>query len=163
MIAAVVAKSKNNVIGIDNDLPWDLPLDRAHFREVTHGHAVIMGRKTAESIAARLGHGLPGRHNILVTRDVDYELTGFTVVHDIESAVRAAEGDAYIIGGEQIYKLALPLLDRVYLTEVHAILDGDTFFPELDHSEWTEMERESHKHDDKNQYDYDFVTLDRVH
>lgn len=162
MIAAVVAKSENNVIGIDNDLPWDLPNDRAYFSKVTRGHTVIMGRKTAESIATRLGHGLPDRQNILVTRDTDYMLDGFTTVHDIETAVRDASEDAFIIGGEQIYRLALPLLDRIYLTEVHTTLQGDTFFPEIDRSEWREIERESHKKDDKNQYDYDFVTLDRI-
>lgn len=162
MIVAVVAKSKNNVIGVNNDLPWDLPNDRAHFRNVTRGHTVVMGRKTAESIAARLGHGLPDRQNIVITRDPDYTLPGFTVVHDLESAVNAADGDVYIIGGEQIYRAALPLLDRLYLTEVNAVIAGDTYFPELDSREWRETERESHAKDDKNHYDYDFVTLDRV-
>ncbi len=162
MIAAIVARSKNGVIGVNNDLPWDLPGDRKYFRDVTRAHSVIMGRKTAESIAARFGHGLPDRENIVVTRDADYQLDGFTVVHSIGEALQTAGSDGFVVGGEQIYAQALPYCDRLYVTEVDTDIAGDAYFPDFDTAEWREVSREVHQKDEKNDYAFDFVVYDRV-
>jgi dihydrofolate reductase len=161
MLSAIVARSTNNIIGVHNDLPWDLPDDRAYFRDITRGHNVIMGRKTAESIVARLGHGLPGRENILVTRDPDYTLEGFTVVHTIEDAIKAGGLDGFVIGGEQIYTQALPYCDRLYITEVDVIADGDAHFAEFDRDEWELVSSTPHTADDKHAYAFNFTVLDR--
>jgi len=161
MIAAIVARSKNGVIGVDNALPWDLPDDRSYFRDVTRGHAVIMGRKTAESIVTHLGHGLPNRTNILVTRDQGYVLDGFTVVHDLDEAIKVSGSDAFIIGGEQIYRLAMPYCDRLYITEVDTELDGDAKFPEFDADEWQLVSSMPHEADDTHAYSFAFTILDR--
>ena len=162
MIAAIVARSKNGVIGIKNDLPWDLPDDRSYFRDITRGKAVVMGRKTADSIIDRLGHGLPNRENIVLTRDDSYQPDGFTVVHSIEDIIRDNSADMFIIGGEQVYRLALPFCDRLYSTEVDVTIDGDAYFPDVDLPQWKEVSREHHLKDDKNQYNYDFVVYDRI-
>lgn len=162
MIAAIVARSRNGVIGVKNDLPWDLPDDRIYFREMTRGKPVIMGRKTADSIIGRLGHGLPNRENIVITRGESYHPDGFTVVHSVEEAVAGTDADKFIIGGEQIYQLALPYCDRLYVTEVDVTIDGDTYFPDLDPTMWKEVSREPHQKDDKNEYNYDFVIFDRI-
>ena len=162
MISAIVAKSKNGIIGINNDLPWDLSNDRTYFRDVTRGSTVIMGRKTADSIITRLGHGLPGRKNIVITRDRSYVPEGFTVAHSIEDAVSNSDVDVFIIGGEQIYTASLPLCDKLYVTEVDVTLDGDVYFPNIDPTEWKEASRTSHLQDDKNKYNYDFVIYERI-
>ncbi len=162
MIAAIVAMAHGGVIGKQNDLPWYLPADLRRFKELTTGHTVIMGRKTADSIVARLGHGLPNRKNIVITRDDSYQAPDFNAVSSLDEALAQTDDDSFIIGGQQIYTLALPRTDRLYITKVHADIDGDTFFPEYDRDEWKEVERESHQKDDKNQYDYTYVTLDRV-
>lgn len=151
-----------NVIGKQNDLPWYLPADLKHFKELTTGHAVVMGRNTCDSIIARLGHALPNRENIVITRDKTYRPDGVVVMHSVDDALRYVEGDACVLGGQQIYEQMLPYLDRIYLTEVDADIDGDTFFPELNMAEWKEISREPHAKDEKNKYDYSFVTLDRV-
>ena len=162
MISAIVARSRNGVIGVKNDLPWDLPDDRKYFRDVTRGHAVIMGRKTAESIFTRLGHGLPDRPNIVVTRDTGYVLEGFIIVHSLEEAVAAAGSDGFIIGGSQIYEQAMSLCDRLYITEVDVEIDGDAYFPALDMTQWHEVSREHHEKDDSNEYAFDFVIYERA-
>ncbi len=163
MIAAVVAIANGGVIGSSNKLPWYLPADLKHFREITAGHTVIMGRKTADSIVAHLGHGLPNRKNIVVTRGEAYEHEGFTTVHSIDDALALSDSpDAFIIGGAQIYELAMPLTDKLYITNIHVDVQGDTYFPTIDKSEWREVARENHTADDKNNYDYDFVELERV-
>lgn len=161
MIAAVVARSRNGVIGIKNALPWDLPDDRAYFRDVTRGHAVIMGRKTAESIMDHLGHGLPNRTNILVTRDPGYTLDGFTVVNNLDDAVKVGGDDAFIIGGEQIYRLAMPYCDRLYITEVDTEIDGDAKFPDVNPDEWQLVSSTPHPADSKHAYAFAFTVLDR--
>lgn len=162
MLTAVVAMAHGNVIGKKNDLPWYLPADLRRFRELTTGHTVVMGRNTCDSIFARLGKALPNRRNIVITRDKDYQPEGVTIVHSVEEALKLANGNADVLGGQQIYEQILPYLDRLYITEVDADIDGDTHFPAFDRSEWKEISREHHTKDDKNPYDYTFVVLDRV-
>lgn len=162
MIAAIVAMASNGVIGKQNDLPWYLPADLKRFKEITTGHTVIMGRKTADSIVARLGHGLPNRQNIVITRDDSYGHEDFVVAHSIQAALDLANGDAFILGGAQVFELAMPFIETLHITEVHAAIDGDVFFPDYNKQEWQEVAREQHKKDEKNQYDYDFVELQRV-
>lgn len=161
MISAIVARSKNNVIGIKNDLPWDLPDDRAYFRDVTRGHPVIMGRKTAESIVDRLGRGLPNRDNIVITRDDDYSLDGFVTVHTIDGALGVAGDDAMIIGGEQIYELGLPYCDRLYITDVDVELEGDAYFPAFDMNDWVLVSEKPHPADDRHKFSFTYRVYDR--
>lgn len=161
----MVAKASNDVIGRDNKLPWYLPNDLKYFKRVTFGKPVIMGRKTWESLKGPL----PGRTNIVITRQADYVAEGAKVVTTLEEAVAMAENvafidgqeEAVIMGGAEIYKLALPAADRLYLTEVHAEVDGDTFFPEYDKSEWNEIGREDFAAEGPNPYDYSFVVYER--
>lgn len=153
--------ANNNVIGKSNDLPWYLPADLARFKELTMGSTVIMGRKTFDSILNRIHKPLPGRKNIVISRNPDYKPDGVVVVDTIEDALKLADSDeVFILGGEQIFKLAMPLIDRIHLTEVKMDIDGDAFFPNII-DDFQEIDRESHQKDEKNQYDYDFVTLDR--
>lgn len=163
MISIFVATAHRNVIGKSNDLPWYLPADLKRFKELTRGKTVVMGRNTSDSIIARLGHGLPDRTNIVVTRDESYQPEGMHVVHSLEDALKNEnDTELMILGGAQIYQQTIDRADRVYMTEVDADIDGDTFFPEMDLDEWAEVARESHQKDERNQYNYDFVTFDRV-
>ena len=159
-IALIAALAENRVIGRENRLPWRLPADLRRFKSVTMGKPVIMGRKTYESI----GKPLPGRSNIVVTRDPDYRAQGCQVVHSLERALEAGAGHAevMVIGGAQLYREALGRAERMYLTLIRAEVDGDTLFPDIEPQQWRELERESHRADEKNQYDYDFITLQRV-
>ncbi len=161
MIAIVVAMAVDNVIGARNDLPWYLPADLKHFKDITSGHTVVMGRTTFESIIARLGKPLPNRRNIVLTRDTSYAPTGVEIIHDITATANFDE-DLYIIGGAQVYAATIHLADRLYVTEVHARIDGDAHFPAIDSVTWKETAREPHHADEKNQYDYDFITYDRI-
>lgn len=153
-----VAISQNGVIGKKNDLPWRLPSDLARFRQTTTGHPIIMGRKTHESI----GRPLPNRTNIVITRDKDYKADGCIVVGSLEGAIKKAGGsdEIFIIGGSTIYEQALPFTDKIYLTRVKANVDGDVFF-NLDESGWTQISSEPHLANGEDQYDYDFVVLER--
>jgi dihydrofolate reductase len=161
MISIVVACSNNNVIGKSNGLPWYLPADLRRFKELTTGHTVAMGRKTYESIPEKF-RPLPHRKNIIITRDQNFSATGATVVHSIQEAIEAAGNEElYIIGGAEIYRQAMSIADRIYLTEVDANIDGDTFFPNINLEEWHETTREPHEKDEKNPYDYTFVIFDR--
>lgn len=160
MLNYVVAKSENGVIGANGDLPWHLPADLKHFRDLTLGRTVVMGRKTFESIVARLGAPLPGRTNVVVTRNPDFAFPGVRVLHAIEE-IYELEGDVYNIGGAELFRATFDRADRLNVTEVHADIPGDTFFPEIDPAHWREIARESHKKDEKNPYDYDFVTYER--
>ena len=158
MIACVVAHSRNRVIGRDGDLPWHLPADLKHFKNLTTGHPIIKGRKTFESI----GKPLPNRTNIVITRQQDFEAEGCLVAHSLSEALMMAQqmdSDVFIIGGAEIYKQAMFLADTIYLTEVHHSFEGDTFFPEIDSVLWQETSREEYKADEKNAYDFAFVTL----
>ncbi len=157
----IVAKAKNNVIGKNNDLVWDLPADQKYFRKTTHGHYVIMGRKTFES----LPKPLPGRVNIIITRKADYKVEGALVFNDLEEAFRFAgsqgQQEVFILGGGEIYKKTLPFADKLYITEIYHSFDGDTFFPEIDISQWQENKRIPYKADEENPHDFDFVIYDR--
>lgn len=160
-VALICAMADNRVIGKDNQTPWHLPNDMKHFKEVTMDHPVIMGRKTYESI----GRPLPGRRNIVITRQEDLKIEGCDVVHSLEEALELAKGDSPkeidVIGGEQIYSLALPLADRIYLTIVHADIEGDAYFPEFSEEEWVGVEREEHPSDEDHPYAFTFVTYTR--
>ncbi len=158
MISLIAAKARNNVIGANNDLPWYLPGDLKRFKELTTGHTVVMGRKTYESIVARLGHALPNRRNVVMTRQV-MSFEGAETLHDL--AGLQSLGDVIVIGGAELYKTTIDSADRLYVTEVKATLSGNAFFPFVDPRLWWEVSREPHKKDEKNQYDFDFVTYDR--
>ena len=140
-LSIVVAMNQDRVIGKDGGLPWHIPEDLKHFREVTTGHAIIMGRVTHDSI----GRPLPNRHNIVISRRMNAQFAGCDTVDTLEGAIKLArrQGDTepMIIGGASIYTLALPLCTRIYMTEVDMQVDGDTFFPEIDLSEWRETAR----------------------
>jgi len=160
MIALIVAMAENRVIGRDNQLPWRLSADLKHFKRVTLGKPVVMGRKTWESI----GRPLPGRDNIVVTRAMDYTAAGAQVVHSIDAALRAA-GDApeiMVIGGARLYEQTLERAGRIYLTLVHAVVEGDALFPCIDPDAWRVIGSESFRADDRNEYDYSFKVLERV-
>lgn len=159
MINIVVAYDQHRGIGAHNDLLWqrDLPADLAHFKSLTTGHAIIMGRKTFESI----GRALPNRHNIVVSRQ-QFSAPNVLVAHSLEAAYDLADGDVYIIGGGSVYEQAMKDADIVYATEVFASFPQATvFFPALT-DDWQEVSREHYTKDDKNKYDYDFVTYRRV-
>jgi dihydrofolate reductase len=149
----------NRVIGRDNALPWHLPADLQHFKALTMGHAVIVGRTTFESI----GRVLPGRRWVVLTRQAAWHHAGVTVAHDLDHALRDLAGDAeaFIAGGAEVYRGALPRADRVYLTLVHAEIDGDARFPELDRAEWTLRSEERHDADDQNAWPYSFRRYER--
>ena len=159
IVSLVVAVARNGVIGRGNALPWRLPDDLAYFKNVTMGRPVVMGRRTWESI----GKPLPGRHNIVVSRNRGLEAPGCTVVASLEEAWRAA-GDAEevcIIGGTTLFEETLPVADRIHLTEVEADVEGDTFFPPFDRSRWTEREVARHPADARHQYPFRIVVLER--
>ena len=159
-IAIIAAMDENRVIGKENRLPWRLPADLRHFRRLTLGKPVIMGRKTYES----LGKPLPERRNIVVTRNRRYLAEGCTIVHSLEEALGQTAGapEVMIIGGETLYAAALPRAHRLYLTLVHQVFTGDVSFPEFDLSRWREVEREDHEPDERNPVAYSFLTLDRI-
>ncbi|MGZ5034907.1 MAG: dihydrofolate reductase [Usitatibacter sp.] len=155
----VVAVARNGVIGRDNALPWKLPADLAHFKRVTMGHPVVMGRHTHESI----GKALPGRKNIVVTRDRAYRAPGCTVVHSLDEAWRAAEGaqEVCVIGGTTLFEETLPIADVIHLTEVEADVEGDTLMPRFDRSQWREREVARHPADALNAYPIRILELER--
>lgn len=157
LIQLVVAYSANRVIGKDNTLPWRLPSDLAHFKRVTLGQPIIMGRKTWES----LGRPLPGRPNLVVSRNNELIAEGGQVFNSLDAALAACQNvdRVCVIGGEQLFQLALPLAHQIIATEVHADIDGDTWFPPLDPSQWTESQREPQPAE--NDLSYDFVTYTR--
>ena len=157
-LTLIVAYSDNRAIGRDNALPWRLPGDLAHFKRSTLGHPIIMGRKTWDS----LGRPLPGRANIVVSRNPDFAPEGAIVVASLEAAAQACGdvAEAFVIGGAQIYAQALPLARRVLATEVHARVEGDAFFPLLPAFQWKESARE--RQPAENGYEYDFVTYERA-
>lgn len=157
-INIVVAIAANNAIGKNNKLLWHLPKDLKHFKNLTTGHTVIMGRKTFDSV----GKPLPNRRNIVVTRQ-DIQIEGCEVVNSLEAALELAKGEAEvdIVGGAEIYRQAMPLINFIYLTIVHQDFDADTFFPEIDYSEWQEISRENHQTDEKHAFPFSFITLKR--
>jgi dihydrofolate reductase len=160
IISVIAAIAKNRAIGYQNKLIYHIKEDMKRFQKLTTGHPIIMGRKTFESFPRR---PLPGRQNIVITRNAGWQYPGVTVVHSVEEAIAAAETDTvYIIGGAQVYELALPLVEVLHLTVIHARwASADAFFPALDMSEWQEVSREHHQSDHRNAYEFDFVTLKR--
>ena len=159
-LTAIVAIAENGVIGKNNDLIWHLPEDLKHFKKLTKGHHIIMGRKTFESIGSK---PLPYRTNIVVTRNTDFEAPGCIIVHGVEEAIQKAENDVqpFIVGGAKIYQLALPYIKQMEITIVHQDFEGDTFFPTFDESDWTLTRDEKQPTDDKHKYEYSFRTLIR--
>lgn len=165
-LALIWAMSRNRVIGRNNALPWYLPEDLKYFKRVTMGKPIIMGRKTWESI----GRPLPGRTNIVITRSSDYQVPeGVRIVSSLEAALELAEkvclinglDEAVVIGGAEIYALALPSATRLYMTQVHAEVHGDAFFPQIDLDTWQELAREDFSASGANPYDYSFVVMER--
>ena len=161
-LALIVAVAENGVIGRDGGLPWRLSGDLRYFKAVTMGKPIIMGRKTFESI----GRPLPGRPNLVVSRTPGFSPEGVCVYDSLEAAVAHAEelesGEVMVIGGAGLYEAALEIADRLYLTEVHAEVEGDVTFPAFDHVEWAETSREKHAAGEKDDHDHSFVVFDRV-
>lgn len=159
IISFIVAMSANRVIGNAGKIPWILPADMKRFRALTMGKPVVMGRKTFESI----GKVLPGRLNMIMTRDALFQAQGCRIATSRDNALTAA-GDVkevMIIGGEEIFKEFLPIANRIYLTVIDTEVKGDTFFPMIDGAEWREVEHEDHTPDEKNKYRYTFITLEK--
>jgi dihydrofolate reductase len=156
----IAAAAENNALGINNDLPWHLPDDFKRFKRLTTGHKIIMGRKTLESFPK----ALPDREHIVITRDRNYKPKfDCTIVHTISEAVTLTKKDeqAFIIGGGEIYKQSLELATHIELTRVHASVDADTFFPEIEPKEWELIKEEYHPKNDKHKYDFTYLTYER--
>ena len=162
IISQIAAVTENWIIGKDNRLPWTLPDDMEWFNRITMGHAVIMGRRNYE---ANGNKALPGRLNIIISRQKDLFLRDSTVVHSLEEAFaiceKAGEEEAFIIGGGEIYRLSLPYTDRIYLTIIHTRVEGDTSYPQLDLKKWKRIHVDAHKADERNPYDYTFNILEK--
>ena len=159
LISLIVAMAQNGVIGRDNALPWRLPADLKRFREFTLGKPILMGRKTFEAI----GRPLPGRANLVLTRDRDWRAAGAIPVHSVEEALLQTRtcDELVAIGGAEIYRLLLPLARRIYLTHVHADVPGDTYFPAFDPAQWDDIEFHTHPADERHAFPVTFVTLER--
>ncbi len=164
-ISIIVAHASNHVIGKDGKLPWHIPADLKYFKELTYGNPIIMGRKTFESI----GRPLPGRHNIIITRNSEYYMDDCAVVCDFQAALKEAgdfaeqngKSDIFIIGGAEVYRQAIDFADKAYITEVHADFDGDAVFDMLDLSNWKEISRDYHSNETSD-LPYSFVVLTRI-
>ena len=159
-VSIIVAMTADRVIGRDNTLPWRLPADLRRFKRLTLGHHLVVGRKTWESI----GRPLPGRKMVVITRQRDFRADGVEVVHSVDDALAVArengEDEVFIAGGEEIYRQTLARAHRLYLTRVHATIEGDAFFPEYDAAAWTEVEREDRAADEKNPHAFSFITYE---
>ena len=169
MISLVAAIGKNNELGKGNDLVWKLPADLRYFKKITSGHTIVMGRKTFESLP---NGPLPKRRNIVITRDKNYKEPGIEVAHSLEEALRLAQGKPFdntqgeqgifIIGGGEIFKQAMPLVDTLHITHIEAVdKDADVFFPEIIPVVWNEVSREEHKKDSENPFDYTFSVYEK--
>ena len=160
LVEFVVAAAENDVIGRDNGLPWRLPADLRRFKATTMGHSILMGRRTFESI----GRALPGRRNLVLTRSPGFAAAGCDIVRTLDEALGAAgAGPLMVIGGAEIYRLTLPLAQRIHLTLVHTVIDdGDARFGGWRGPEWVEVSRERHEADTANAYAYSFITVERV-
>mgnify|MGYP006141841201 FL=1 len=159
-VTLIAAASENNIIGKDNKLIWRLSDDLKHFKELTKGHFVIMGRKTFESMPK----ALPNRTNVIITRKTDYKAENAIVVNSLEKALKVAENDnqPFVIGGGEIYKLSMEIADRIELTRVHTSIEGDTSFPEIDLEKWQEVKNEKRLKNEKNEYDFSFLRYDKI-
>ncbi len=153
----IAAIAKNGVIGKNNQLPWHLPDDLKYFKQLTHGHTVIMGRKTFESI----GKPLPGRFNIVITQQTDYQKSGIVTASNLMDALAKAPENQkiFVIGGASLYQMTLPLAERFYLTEVLADVEGDAYFPKWQREQWECIEAADHAIDDKHEFAFRFLTL----
>ncbi|MEW5757649.1 MAG: type 3 dihydrofolate reductase [Pseudomonadota bacterium] len=158
-ISIIAAMDQGRVIGVNNQLPWKLPADMQWFRRHTLGKPVLMGRNTYESI----GKPLPGRLNIILTREKDYAVEGAVVVHHLDEAMAAAGAveEVMVIGGAALYEQMLGLADRLYITQIHQHFAGDAWFPKIDPQLWVEIERSDHQPDERNPYSYSFMILER--
>jgi dihydrofolate reductase len=157
-VSLIVALDRNRVIGLNNEIPWRLPADLKHFRKMTMGKPIIMGRRTYESI----GRPLTGRHNIIVTRNRGYQAEGCTIVHSVEEALTISNGgEVMVIGGAQLYEQFLPIAKRLFMTLLETEFEGDSYFPEVSGREWVEISRETYGPDDKNPYQYHFIIMER--
>jgi len=160
-LSIIVAASENNVIGVNNHLPWHLPVDMKYFKDMTMGKPIVMGRKSFEE----LGRVLPGRPNIMITRQSDYKAEGLYIVPSLEAGIEKAKTfgteEIFITGGGEIFKMALPIIDRLYLTRVHAEVSGDTYFPEFDPRGWKLVKNERHEKDEKHAYALTFQVWER--
>lgn len=162
IVSLIAAATENHVIGFEGGMPWHLPNDLRYFKRTTIGHHIIMGRKTFEEFGLR--KPLPKRTNIVLTRQ-NLSIKGCIVMNDLTKALNlakaAGETEAFIIGGEQIYRLAMPLANRIYLTKIHTELKGDTFFPEIKPQVWKQLSAEKHYTDDKHDYNYTFTVWEK--
>mgnify|MGYP003384510690 CR=1 FL=1 len=166
ILSMIVATADNNIIGKDNTMPWHLPADLAYFKKMTLGKPIIMGRKTYESI----GRPLPGRRNIVISRDESYVAEGIDTVTSVEHALALVDGsdgsqavkEIMVIGGGAIYKHCLPNADRLYVTHIKAKVDGDTQFPNYDNASWQKTSSELRSSDEKNAYDLNFCVYERI-
>lgn len=160
MISIIVAIAKNGVIGDKNTLLWHLREDMIHFRTITSGHPVVMGRKTYDSI----GRPLPKRTNVVITRDTELQIEGCTMAHSLTEAVEMFDSseEVFIIGGAQIYSQAMPLADRLYLTIIDKEYEGDSSFPEIDYNSWRQISCEKFERGEAFEYPFSFITLERV-
>lgn len=156
VVTIIAAIAENNALGKNNDLIWHLPADLKRFKKTTSGHHIIMGRNTYESI----GKPLPNRTTVIITRNKDYHAPGCVIVGSLEKALEVAKNDnsPFIIGGAQIYNQAINLVDQLDITEVHHPFEADVFFPKINSNIWEETKRERFKKDEKNKYDYSFVS-----
>jgi len=162
IISIIVAIDENNAIGKDNNLLCHLPNDLKHFKAITEGHPVIMGRKTFESLPKG---ALPNRRNIVITRNKGLQFERCEMVSSLEEAIKLFQGEpeVFVIGGGTIYKEAIETADKLYLTRIHHKFEGaDTFFPTIKQEEWKEVSREDYKSDEKHKYDYSFITLEKI-
>jgi dihydrofolate reductase len=160
-ISMIVAMGKNRAIGKDNNIPWKLPAEQNYFKETTMGHAVVTGRKNFES----MGRALKGRRNIIITRNRQYQAENCEIITSTEELMdkfKASEEEVFIIGGEEIYRMFMPLANKLYITIIEEDFDGDTFFPEINENDWIEMSSEPGLTDTKNVYVYSYKVYDRL-
>jgi dihydrofolate reductase len=161
MLSIIVAMGKNNIIGINNDLPWKLSGDLKYFSKTTTGKSVLMGRKTFDSIQSKIGKPLPNRRNYILSR-TENNIAGTEIVKDLPNFIlQHKDEEIFIIGGASVYNQALPLVNRLYITEVDCDIKGDAFFPKFDINDWQLINEEPHFKDDKNEYNYTFKIYDR--
>lgn len=160
-IAMIAAMAKNRVIGLDNDMPWHLPDDLKFFKATTTGKPVVMGRKTFESIGSK---PLPNRPNYVISRQADFVAAGATVYTSVDEALQelSEHEEIIIMGGGQLYNMMLPRADRLYLTQIDADINGDTYFPDWTEMDWNELSRVHHQKDERHIFEFDFVTLERA-
>ena len=158
-LAIIVAMARNRTIGINNTLPWRIPADLKRFKSLTMGHHLIMGRKTFDSI----GKPLPGRTTVVITRNDALKIEGCIMAYSLEEAIKACAGDdeIFIVGGAELYALAMPLVETIYLTEINRDVAGDTYFPEFDKTQWQELSREQCNQESPQALEYHFVTYGR--